>query len=241
MTELMHCAAKQDHDYARELLDAEPWNNTLYVMSGLRGYTQALDSRTNWLAEQERLMEVVGRRWEQGFSDPKEEKTASMERSQVNLAVASGWVHSDPQAALSWYRNLHLEDSVQGTLASRTIRILSQLQPTDRFMAANWFEQEMASGQNHDELIVQYARGLPIHDIDPVVERLISLPTNDQSREQILNAYFATRKQGGKHYLRANPELLTRLVRASGMTPEQQEPWLQKAAETPHIGALSQN
>lgn len=236
MTEVMHCAAKQDGSYARELLDAEPWNGSIFFAPGLTGYTRALNAQTNWLEERERLLEIVGRKWEQRIGDSKAEQATAAERNRVNLAIASRWVQSDPQSALKWYRALPA-DGPQATLTSRTVRILRELEPRDRWLAADWFEQESAAGRGHDELVVHYARGLSVGTVDPVVEQLISLPSGDGHREAILEAYFATRDRNGTPYLRTDPDSLTRLVQASELPLEKQEPWLRKAAETPYLGA----
>ena len=103
---------------------------------------------------------------------------------------------------------------------------------------AKWFEDNLDSGPEIEELAVRYTGGLANRKPDELVlERLVQIPRDEGHRAKIIADFVGPSKRDGQLVLRNPPKLLRRMIEVAQLSEGERERLLTVVETTPFQGS----
>jgi hypothetical protein len=202
--------------------------------SGVTGYVQALAENhdVDWRGLHDKLAGLVDDRQNQRVErNEPSEVLWTQELTKLDRTVAQRWAHRDLGAAIDWYaHDLEWGQSTQ-SMNSRALTVFQGMPKGDRWKVMRWIEENHGRNGWDDSLIVDYTLTWAMGPADDFVDRLVSLPEDEQKRLEIVTRYSFSVTRNGESVMRIVSDQARRLIDSARLSNEIRSGLLKKIDE----------
>jgi hypothetical protein len=195
------------------------------------GYVQALAENPNvdWHGLRNKLVVLVDDRQIQRVERNEPSQVLwTQELTKLDRTVAQLWASRDLSAAVDWYAHDLEWDPATHTMNSRALTVFEGVPKGDRWKVMRWIENNQGRNGWDDSLIVDYTLTWAMGPPDDFVDRLVSLPVDEQKRLEIVTRYSFSVTRNGKSVMRIVSDQARRLIDAARLSSENRTGLLKK-------------